>query len=92
MPKKEKAKSPKTPISPKQNEQMDAPFGSVPLQLVPNTHFDVATDDVALFMAMEEEQSAMRSWDQDQELDYEQISKKQGSQPGQQSKNCSHLL
>ena len=53
---------------------------------MPNTHFDVATDDVALFMAMEEEQSAMRSWDQDQELDYEQISKKQGSQPGQQSK------
>ena len=27
MPKKEKAKSPKTPISPKQNEQMDTPFG-----------------------------------------------------------------
>lgn len=51
----------------------------------------MATDDVALFMAMEEEQSAMRSWDQEQELDYEQISKKQDSQPGQQSKNNSHL-
>jgi len=37
-------------------------------------------------MAMEEEQAALRSWDQDQELDYEQISKKQ---PGQQSKNSS---
>ena len=57
------------------------------MQLVPNTHFDVATDDVALFMAMEEEQSAMRSWDQDQELDYEQISKKKDNQSGQQSKN-----
>lgn len=43
-------------------------------------------------MAMEEEQSAMRSWDQDQELDYEQISKKQGSQAGQQSKSNICLL
>jgi len=52
----------------------------------------VATDDVALFMAMEEEQSAARSWDQDQELDYEQISKKQDSQAGQQSKNNTSSL
>ena len=64
----------------------------MPLQLVPNTHFDVATDDVALFMAMEEEQAALRSWDQDQELDYEQISKKRDGQPGQQGKNpCTHF-